>query len=160
MTEQLNSTHTHTHTHTEAYVYTHSEITLLTILITPQESRRLPAISAFSESHPLGRALRLWDLHRKTYSHGNKSSFHAFHYVHACMQSHFSHVQLFATLRTIARQAPLSMGFSRQAQWSALLCPSPGCLPNPGIEPSSFISPALAGRFFTTSATWDADAFQ
>ena len=39
---------------------------------------------------------------------------------------------------------------------SGLPCPPPGVLPNPGIEPTSFTSPALAGRFFTTSATWEA----
>ena len=48
-----------------------------------------------------------------------------------------SHVRLFATLWTVARQAPLSMGFSRQEYWSGLLFPSPGDLPNPEIEPGS-----------------------
>ena len=48
-----------------------------------------------------------------------------------------SHVQLFATLWTVARQAPLSMGFSRQECWSGLPFPSPGDLPDPGIEPGS-----------------------
>ena len=51
---------------------------------------------------------------------------------------------------------PLSMGFSRQEYWSGLPCLPPGDLPNPGIEPMSLMSPALAGRFFTTSATWEA----
>ena len=51
-----------------------------------------------------------------------------------------SRVRLFATLWTIARQAPLSMGFSRQEYWSGLPFPSPGDLPNPGIESGS---PAL-----------------
>ena len=55
-------------------------------------------------------------------------------------------VWLFATPKTIAHQAPLSMGFPRQEYWSGLPCPSPGDLPNPGIRPSS---PAFAGRFFT-----------
>ena len=55
-----------------------------------------------------------------------------------------------------AGQAPLSMEFSRQEHWSGLLCPPPGDLPDLGIEPSSFTFPALAGRFFTTSATWEA----
>ena len=50
------------------------------------------------------------------------------------------------------------MGFSRQECWSGLPCPSPGDLPNPGTEPESLISPALAGRFFTTSTTWEAPA--
>ena len=53
-------------------------------------------------------------------------------------------------------QAPLSMGFSRQEHWSGLPCPSPGDLPDPGIEPESLRSPASAGRVFTTSATWEA----
>ena len=51
-----------------------------------------------------------------------------------------SHVRLFATPWTVAYQAPLSMGFSRQEYWSGLPFPSPGDLPNPGIEPGS---PAL-----------------
>ena len=50
-------------------------------------------------------------------------------------------------------QAPLSMGISRQEYWSGFPFPSPRDLPNPGIEPESFMSPALAGRFFTTSTT-------
>ena len=68
----------------------------------------------------------------------------------------FSRVRLCATLWTVAHQAPLSMGFARQEYWSGLSCPSPGDLPNPGIEPTSLISPALAGTFFTTSAPWEA----
>ena len=46
-----------------------------------------------------------------------------------------SHVQLFATLWTVAYQAPPSMGFSRQEYWSGLPFPSPGDLPNPEIKP-------------------------
>ena len=65
-----------------------------------------------------------------------------------------SHVQLFTTQRTIAHQVPLSMGFSRQEYWSRLLFPPPGYLPDSGIEPFFFVSPALAGRFFTPRATW------
>ena len=61
----------------------------------------------------------------------------------------FSHVQLFATLWTVAHQAPLSMGFSKQEYWNGLPCPPPGDLSHPGIEPTSLLSPALAGRFFT-----------
>ena len=72
-----------------------------------------------------------------------------------CVLSRFSHVQLFAILYTVARQVPLSMGFSRQEYWSGLLCPPPD-LPNPGIEPTSLVSPALAGGFFTTGAIWEA----
>ena len=62
---------------------------------------------------------------------------------------------LTVTLWTVARQAPLSVGFSRQEYWSGLSFPSPGDLPDPGIEPASLMSLALAGRFFTTSATWE-----
>ena len=65
------------------------------------------------------------------------------------MISHFSSVRLFATLWTVAHQAPLPMGFSRQESWSELPCPPPGDLPHPGMEPESLVSPALAGRFFT-----------
>ena len=58
------------------------------------------------------------------------------------------------TLWTIARQAPLSIGFSRQEYWSGLPCPPPaGGLPDPGIEPASLPSPALAGRLFTSEPT-------
>ena len=62
-------------------------------------------------------------------------------------------VWFFVTLWTLALQAPLSMGFSRQEHWSRLPFPPPGDLLNPGIEP---LSPGLAGRFFTTSTTWEA----
>ena len=72
-----------------------------------------------------------------------------------CMLSHSSHLRLFATLRTVAHQAPLSMGFSRQEYWSGLPCPPPGD-PDPGIDPASLMSPALAGGFFTTTTTWEA----
>ena len=64
-----------------------------------------------------------------------------------------SRVRLFATLWTVAHQAPLSMGFSRQKYWSGLPFPSPMDLPNPGIEPMSL---ALSGRFFYHCATWKA----
>ena len=69
--------------------------------------------------------------------------------------NHFSRVRLCATPWTVACQAPLSIGFSRQEYWSGLSCPPPGDLPHPGIKPASLRSPALAGRFFTTSAIWE-----
>ena len=47
------------------------------------------------------------------------------------------------------------MEFSRQEYWSGLPCTPPGDLPDPVIEPASLVSPALAGGFFTTSATWE-----
>ena len=52
-------------------------------------------------------------------------------------------------------QAPLSLGFSRQGYWSAFPYPPPGCRPNPGIKPTSLTCPALAGKFCSTSATWE-----
>ena len=69
-----------------------------------------------------------------------------------------SHVQLFATPWTVAHYTPLSMGFPRQEYWSRLPFPTPEDLPKPKIEPTSLASPALAGRFFITSATWEAHA--
>ena len=74
----------------------------------------------------------------------------------ACVLNQFSCVRLFVTLWTVAHQAPLSLGFSRQEYWSGVLCPPPGDLPDPGIKPISVTSPALARGFFTTSATWEA----
>ena len=65
-------------------------------------------------------------------------------------------VQLFAALWTVACQAPLSKGLSRKEYWNGLPCPPPGDLLAPGIKPSSLTSPALAGRFFTISTTWEA----
>jgi len=49
---------------------------------------------------------------------------------------------------TVAHQAPLSMGFSKQEYWSGLPCCPPGDLPDPGIKPMSPASPALASKFF------------
>ena len=73
-----------------------------------------------------------------------------------CVLSHFSRVQLFVTLWAVAPQAPLSVEFSRQEHWSGLPFPPPVDLPNPEIKPMSLMSPALAGRFFTSSTTWKA----
>ena len=73
--------------------------------------------------------------------------------------SQFSHQVMsdfFVILWSIAFQAPLSMGFSREEYWNGLPFPTPGDLPDPGIKPTSLASPALAGGFFTTSTTWEA----
>ena len=67
-----------------------------------------------------------------------------------------SRIQFFATPWTVAHQAPLSVGFSLQEYWSGVIFPPPGDFPDPGIEPMSLTSPALAGGFFSTSATWEA----
>ena len=63
--------------------------------------------------------------------------------------------KLTSACMTLACQASLSMGFSRQEYCSMLPCPLPGDLPDLGIKLASHISPALAGGFFTTSATWE-----
>ena len=76
--------------------------------------------------------------------------------VSVLLLSQFNHVWLFATLWTVAHQAPLSKGFSRQEYCSGLPCPPPGNLPDSGIKPMSLTSPELAGRFFTTRATLEA----
>ena len=57
-----------------------------------------------------------------------------------------------ATLWTIAHQASLYMGFSRQEYWSGLSSPPPGDSPDSGIEPKSLVSPALVAGLFTNSA--------
>ena len=62
-------------------------------------------------------------------------------------------VRFFAAPWAVAHKAPLPMEFSRQENWSGLPFPTPGDLPDPGIEPASPASPALAGGFFTSSAT-------
>ena len=71
------------------------------------------------------------------------------------MLSHFSRVQLFTSLQTVTCQDPLSMELSRKEYWSRLPCPSPGDLLDPGIKPTSLVSPTLGGEFFTISATWE-----
>ena len=77
------------------------------------------------------------------------------HYACMCAKS-LQSCRLFVTLWTVAHQAPLSIGFSRQKYWSRLPCPPPGDIPNPGIKLIPFRPPALAGWFFTTSITWEA----
>ena len=72
------------------------------------------------------------------------------------LTSCFSCVRLCVTPWTVACQAPLSMGFSRQEYWNHLPCPISGDLPDLGIKPAFLIPPALAGRFFTISTTWEA----
>ena len=67
---------------------------------------------------------------------------------------HFSCVRPYAI--PWACQALPSKGFSRQECWSGWPCPSPVDLPDPGVQPESLVSPALANRFFTTSTTWEA----
>ena len=72
--------------------------------------------------------------------------------VHVCTCTH-SVVSDSVTPRSVAHQAPLSMGFPRQEYWNWLPFPPPGDLPNPGIKPASPVSLALAGRFITTASS-------
>ena len=67
-----------------------------------------------------------------------------------------SRVRLFAAVWTVAFEAPLSMGFSRQEYWSGLPFPSPGDFLDPGLEPESLMSPALAWWILYHCATWEA----
>ncbi|XDA85953.1 hypothetical protein R6Z07F_015710 [Ovis aries] len=76
----------------------------------------------------------------------------------ACMLRHFRRVQLFATPEEPTRL--LCLGFCWQEYWSGLPCPPPGDLSNPGIEPTSLMSPESAGEFFTISITWEASLTQ
>ena len=93
---------------------------------------------------------RIWE------TWANRSFVTNLRYDTAVVLSCLSHVRLFSTLWTVACQAPLSMGFSRQEYWSELPCPPPGDLPDPWIEPKSLRSPVLAGGLFTTSTAWEA----
>ena len=77
--------------------------------------------------------------------------------VFVCVLSRFSWLPLLMIPWTVALQAPLSMGFSRQEYWSGLPCPPPGDLPDPRMESVFLVSPALAGRFFTIGATQEVD---
>ena len=71
---------------------------------------------------------------------------------HPSVPNHFSHVGLFATLWTVAHQAPQSMGFSRQEFWRGLPSPSPGDLPIPWVKPVSPTSPALQADSLPTES--------
>ena len=78
--------------------------------------------------------------------------------VHAHVHVHAKSLHSCLTLcdpMTVAHQAPLSMGFSRQEYWSRLPCSPPGDFPYPGIKSMFLMSPALAGGSFTTSTTWE-----
>ena len=69
--------------------------------------------------------------------------------IRTCVPSRFSPVRFFATPWTVACQAPLSIGFSRQESWSVWPCSSPVIFPNPGSKPESLMSIALASKSFT-----------
>ena len=74
--------------------------------------------------------------------------------LHPCVLSCFSQVQLFVTLWTLACQAPLSMGFSRQVYWSGLPCLPTGDLPNPGIKPESHVWKFFSKRLTDHDTTY------
>ena len=88
-------------------------------------------------------------------AHKYNSSSKTVHKACALVLIRFSRVRLFVALGTIAHQALLSMGFSRQEYWSGLPRPPPD-LPDLGIQPASLTSPALGDRFFTACTTWEA----
>ena len=71
------------------------------------------------------------------------------------VMSLLSHVLFFATLWAVALQASLSVGFSRLEYWSGLSCTTPGDISNPGIETCISCVSCIAGRFFTSSVTWE-----
>ena len=73
-----------------------------------------------------------------------------------CVCAKLCYVHLSVILWAVAQQVRLSKGFSRQEYWSGLPCPLPGDLCNPGTEPMSLLSSALADRFFTSGTTWEA----
>ena len=85
----------------------------------------------------------------------------AYMYVCICVRAWaLSHIWLFSAPWTIAHQAPLSVRFPRQEYWRGLPFPSPGDLPDPGIKPTSLVSPALAGGFSTSWATRETHDFR
>ena len=75
--------------------------------------------------------------------------------LHVCVLSCFSQILILVTLWTVACQAPLSMGFSKQEYWSGLPFPSPRNLRDPGIEPVLHTFHELVDGFFNSSATWE-----
>ena len=135
---------------------------VLAVNILLSHSPQTLVFQSFRESPPLILLQPLWillghhfpfpDRSQCLFSVPNILAVHSFYcfltYMCVCMLIHFSRVRLWATLWTAAHQAPLSMGFSRQEYWSGLPCPPPRDLPDPGMEPRSLMSPALAGRFF------------
>ena len=124
--------YTHTHTHTHTHIYT-------------------PSFSVSFQFHT-DKAMAC-----KLSQNCEQSSFTMLYSrLLYCVLSHFTCVWLFATLCTVAHQAPLSMGLSREEHWSGLPCPPPGDLPDPGIEPVSLAFPALESRFFHTNTSREA----
>ena len=88
-----------------------------------------PKMSLYHDIHPLGTPTIEHHWFRITLSHCIMMA--------GALLSHFSHVRLFVTLWTVACQASLSTGISRQEHWGGLSCPAPGDLPDSGIETTS-----------------------
>ena len=95
-------------------------------------SRFLRFFYHLKSKYPLSHLLKIWEQFRNLF---------------VCRLNCFSHVWLFVTLWTIAYQAPLSKGFSRQEYWSGLPCPPPGDLPDPETEPASLYISCIGRQF-------------
>ena len=132
-------THTHTHTHTRLPLLWVLSYDLSFLVAMPFSSDQ--GIVAFHDSD-LSAVLILSPAWSPACIFKNK---YLLTYLAACLLSCFNCVRLFVTLWTVALQAPLSMGFSRQEDWSGLPWPPPGGLPDPGVKPKSLASRELAG---------------
>ena len=106
-----------------------------------------------TESYIQSKEKKMWLFSKITlkFEKMNQDQFIFFLWLHACVLSCFSHIQLFVILWTVACQAPLSMGFSRQEYWSALPSPPAGDLPNPGTESRPPVTPTLQADFLLLS---------
>ena len=147
--------HIHIYTHTYVYVYTYIDIYIY------RHIHICIYMCIYTYIHTYTHIYIYIYIH--IYIHTRYIHTHTYIYIHThiyilcvCVLSHFRCVWPFLTRWTLARQAPLSMGFSRQEYFSRLPCPAPGDLPDPGVEPMSLTFLALAGGFFTTRATWEA----
>ena len=122
-----------------ALFFIHRWIPPYCVFLWCRETLPLHCVS-YKGTNPIQKALPSWPAHPLVHVHAQSLlSFPALCNPMECSPTGFS-----------------AMGFSRQEYWSGLSCPPPGNLPDPGIEPRSHMSPALAGRFFTTNATWEA----
>ena len=136
----LFSTHSHTHTHKHAHTHSHPPTPPLFITFLPYilvAHVHLTPLSAELSGNPDAVSLMCY-LCSLTH-----------HLALLCVLSRFSCVRLFVTPWTVAHQAPLSMAFPKQEYRNGLPFPPSGDIPDPGIQPSSLTSPALAGGFFS-----------
>ena len=125
----------------------HLTVRALSSVIRQRNPLRVPG-SQPARSHKLCTRLP-----KSAFSGLKQSPWMYLHHMLCCAQS-LSHVQLCGPMDS-THQSPLSKGFSRKQYWSGLPFPTPGNIPNPGIEPTCEFS-TLAGRFFITTATWEA----